>query len=56
LEDLLLTHPAVARVAVIGVPDAAVGESVCAVVVPGWVRADLGGRSTEGLAESALGS
>lgn len=34
LEDLLLTHPAVARVAVIGVPDAAVGESVCAVVVP----------------------
>ena len=34
LEDLLLTHHSVARVAVIGVPDPAVGESICAVIVP----------------------
>ncbi|MDV8022894.1 (2,3-dihydroxybenzoyl)adenylate synthase [Rhodococcus sp. IEGM 1330] len=34
LEDLLLTHHGVARVAVIGVPDPAVGESICAVIVP----------------------
>jgi cyclohexanecarboxylate-CoA ligase len=32
LEDLLATHPAVAEVAVIGVPDAAAGEIACAVV------------------------
>ena len=34
LEDLLLTHPGVARAAVIGVPDPDVGESICAVIVP----------------------
>ena len=34
VEDLLITHPAVADVAVIPVPDAALGERVCAVVVP----------------------
>ncbi|KQU57068.1 2,3-dihydroxybenzoate-AMP ligase [Rhodococcus sp. Leaf278] len=34
LEDLLLTHRGVGRVAVIGVPDPAVGESICAVIVP----------------------
>ncbi|MDF3304462.1 AMP-binding protein [Rhodococcus sp. T2V] len=33
LEDLLLTHPAVSRVAVIGIPDRDLGESVCAVIV-----------------------
>jgi len=33
VEDLLVTHPAVADVAVIPVPDPAVGERVCAVVV-----------------------
>jgi cyclohexanecarboxylate-CoA ligase len=32
VEDLLATHPAVAEVAVVGVPDAAAGEIACAVV------------------------
>jgi cyclohexanecarboxylate-CoA ligase len=32
IEDLLATHPAVAEVAVVGVPDAAAGEIACAVV------------------------
>jgi len=32
LEDLLAAHPAVAEVAVVGVPDAAAGEIVCAVL------------------------
>jgi non-ribosomal peptide synthetase component E (peptide arylation enzyme) len=34
VEELLITHPAVREVAVIGVPSPAVGERVCAVVVP----------------------
>ena len=34
VEDLLVTHPAVADVAVIPSPDPAMGERVCAVVVP----------------------
>ncbi len=34
VEDLLGTHPAVADVAVIGVPDDRTGERVCAVIVP----------------------
>ena len=38
VEDLLVTHPAVADVAVIPAPDPALGEQVCAVVVvrPGF--------------------
>jgi acyl-CoA synthetase (AMP-forming)/AMP-acid ligase II len=34
VEDLLVTHPAVADVAVIAAPDPVLGERVCAVVVP----------------------
>jgi acyl-CoA synthetase (AMP-forming)/AMP-acid ligase II len=34
LEDLLFTHPKVADVAVIGLPDPRTGERACAIVVP----------------------
>jgi long-chain acyl-CoA synthetase len=34
VEEVLLGHPAVAQVAVIGLPDAVHGEEVCAVVIP----------------------
>jgi non-ribosomal peptide synthetase component E (peptide arylation enzyme) len=34
VENVLATHPAVADVAVIGIPDRRTGERVCAVVVP----------------------
>ena len=34
VEDLLFTHPRVADVAVIGLPDPALGERACAVLVP----------------------
>ncbi|WP_137990686.1 long-chain-fatty-acid--CoA ligase [Streptomyces vilmorinianum] len=34
VEEVLVRHPAVSEVAVIGVPDEAKGEEVCAVVVP----------------------
>jgi acyl-CoA synthetase (AMP-forming)/AMP-acid ligase II len=42
VEDLLFTHPAIADVAVIGLPDARTGERVCAVVVPQDPAAPLG--------------
>lgn len=34
IEDVILGHPGVAEVAVIGIPDTEMGERVCAVVVP----------------------
>jgi non-ribosomal peptide synthetase component E (peptide arylation enzyme) len=34
VEELLSTHPAVADVAVVGIPDQHCGERVCAVIVP----------------------
>lgn len=34
VEDLLLAHPAVFDVAVVGMPDAAYGERICAFVIP----------------------
>lgn len=33
IEDLLLTHPAIADVAVVGMPDGTMGERACAVVI-----------------------
>ena len=52
VEDLLYTHPAVADVAVIGVPDEERGEMVCAVIVVEAGHrapsvAELGGHLTE---------
>jgi acyl-CoA synthetase (AMP-forming)/AMP-acid ligase II len=41
IEDLLLTHPDVADVSVVGIPDAEMGEQVAAFVRP------AGGRSPE---------
>ncbi|CAM5615556.1 long-chain-fatty-acid--CoA ligase [Streptomyces fumanus] len=49
VEDALLRHPAVARVAVVGLPDPALGQEVCAVIVP---RDGL--RPDEKLAETLL--
>jgi acyl-CoA synthetase (AMP-forming)/AMP-acid ligase II len=34
IENVLYTHPGIADVCVIGVPDARTGERACAVVVP----------------------
>jgi cyclohexanecarboxylate-CoA ligase len=41
LENVLLTHPKVAQIAVIGLPDKEVGERICAVVVPQGEAPDL---------------
>jgi acyl-CoA synthetase (AMP-forming)/AMP-acid ligase II len=34
IEDLLLAHPAVAEIAIVGIPDPRTGERACAVIVP----------------------
>jgi cyclohexanecarboxylate-CoA ligase len=34
VEDLLIGHPAIAEIAIVGVPDARTGERACAVIVP----------------------
>jgi cyclohexanecarboxylate-CoA ligase len=34
IEDILIGHPAIAEVAVVGLPDARTGERACAVIVP----------------------
>jgi cyclohexanecarboxylate-CoA ligase len=41
LEDLLFTHPKVAEVAVVGLPDPASGERACAVVVTAGGQPDI---------------
>ncbi|UOZ11589.1 hypothetical protein MUY22_00245 [Amycolatopsis sp. WQ 127309] len=41
VEGLLAGHPDVADVGVVGVPDAVMGERVCAVVVPGERKPSL---------------
>jgi cyclohexanecarboxylate-CoA ligase len=41
IENVLLTHPKVAEVALIGLPDEAVVERVCAVIVPAGQAPDL---------------
>ena len=46
VEEALARHPAVQQVAVIGIPDATLGEEICAVVVP-----DPGGITAEELIE-----
>jgi long-chain acyl-CoA synthetase len=46
VEEALARHPAVQQVAVIGVPDAVLGEEICAVVVP-----DPGGLTADELIE-----
>jgi cyclohexanecarboxylate-CoA ligase len=41
VENVLLTHPKVAEIALIGIPDEAVVERICAVVVPAGDAPDL---------------
>ena len=39
VEDLLIGHPAIAEIAVVGVPDERTGERACAVIVAADQRA-----------------
>jgi cyclohexanecarboxylate-CoA ligase len=39
VEDILATHPGIAEIAVVGLPDARTGERACAVIVPGGGQA-----------------
>ncbi|WP_102143362.1 AMP-binding protein [Mycobacterium hubeiense] len=39
IEDILIAHPAIAEIAVVGVPDKRTGERACAVIVPADERA-----------------
>ena len=34
IEDILVGHPGIAEIAIVGVPDARTGERACAVIVP----------------------
>lgn len=44
VEDLLIKHPAIADIAIVGLPDARTGERACAVIVPAHQQApDLEG-------------
>ncbi|MCE0765444.1 AMP-binding protein [Pseudonocardia kujensis] len=52
IERLLVTHPAVAEVAVVGMPDPELGERLCAYVVP---RAGAAAPTVPDLAEFLLG-
>lgn len=35
VEDILIGHPGIAEIAVVGIPDARTGERACAVIIPG---------------------
>jgi cyclohexanecarboxylate-CoA ligase len=42
IEDILIGHPGVAEIAIVGLPDARTGECACAVIVPtGQLRPDV---------------
>jgi long-chain acyl-CoA synthetase len=56
VEEVLARHPGVAQVAVIGVPDEALGEEVCAVVVPAPDEAVLACEELVAWARERLGA
>jgi non-ribosomal peptide synthetase component E (peptide arylation enzyme) len=53
VESILAAHPAIADVAVIGLPDAGTGERCCAVVVPADPAAPLGLADIAGICRAA---